>query len=117
MDNVAAFNKIVAKLKSRERGLVLSVGYATSVGFGRHNAHLSDLRAVCVSQCLQGRFADGRFEYREIARGEALETSDPAGTSSWGRRVEVKYCEDHSIESQRRDGVPVTGCDCPELGP
>lgn len=120
-DNVAAFNEIVAKLKSHERGLVLSVGHATSVGFERHNAHLSDLRAACVSQCLRERLGDGKFEYREIARGEALETSDPAGTSSLARRVEVVYCENHSIrppitEARRRTGSLVTGCGCPASG-
>lgn len=118
--NVAEFNEVVAQLEGHEGGLILTVGYATSVGFERHNAHLSDLRAACVSQCLHDRLGRGAFEYREIAKGEMLEASDPAGTGSLGRRVDVVYCEGHSIESpikraSRRDGLQVTGCGCPEL--
>ena len=114
----AAFNDIVAKLEKREPGLILSVGYATSVGFERHNAHLSDRRASCVSQCLRARLGPDKFAYRGIAKGEALETRDPAGTSHLSRRVEVFHCEGRSIqppitEAQGRVGPLVAGCGCP----
>ena len=121
--NKEQFDEIVEKLEGLDGGLVLTVGYATSVGFARHNAHLSDRRAACVSLCLQDRIErpdpePREFEYREIARGEVPEATDPPGTRDESRRVDVLYCEDRSRQesvthAESPIGVTLEECRCP----
>ena len=121
--NKEQFDEIVGELEGLEGGLVLTVGYATSVGLARHNAHLSDRRAACVSLCLKDRLENRldprEFEYREIARGEVPEASDPPGTSDESRRVEVLYCDDYRSRQESVThaelpiGVTLEECRCP----
>lgn len=84
--------------------VVLAVGHANAVGAARHNLHLSDLRAACATYCLRqllGNRRDG-FRFRELAKGEEIDASDPTGTSSQSRRVDVKVCEGRCPPSGRR---------------
>ena len=86
-------------------GLFLNVGHATSVGHAVHNLRLSDLRAACVSRCLDdaleernGGFERGEFVFMEVASGEVLDMSDAEGTSAESeknRRVDVTFCPDY----------------------
>ena len=72
--------------------LVLVAGYASAVGFSRHNLHLSDLRALCAVRCLRDRLGRPKLAFREIAMGEAFEASDGRGNSRESRRVDVVLC-------------------------
>lgn len=94
-DDGDAMSKMAAVLKKLPAGaVVLTVGYANAVGAARHNLHLSDLRAACATYCLRQRLGnrgDG-FQFRELAMGEEIDASDPTGTSSESRRVDVKVC-------------------------
>lgn len=75
-------------------GLVLTIGYATAIGEDAYNLHLSDLRAACVSHCVRERLgAPGSFEFREVARGEAVVPEDLPGTSPRSRRVDLILCQ------------------------
>ena len=119
--NKETFNKIVAGLQVRKGGLFLTEGYASAVGYARHNLHLSDMRAACVSRCLHDRLAplwleDGKFEFREIARGEVFGVNDLAGANKQHRRVDVTFCPGHSNpnpETKKRPPVWPTDCECP----
>lgn len=105
-------------------GLFLNVGHATSVGHAVHNLRLSDLRAACVSRCLDDRLKErdgrkeGKYVFMEIARGEVLDMSDAEGTSAESdenRRVEVTFCPDYpnSDVAEREPVWPDTeACDC-----
>lgn len=106
----------------QQNGLLLNVGYATSVGPVVHNLHLSDRRAACVSRCLDRSLGD-RFTFMEVAKGEVLDISDPEGTgdgSDENRRVDVIFCPDHptrgpddpKLEAVRPD---VSECICPGM--
>ena len=104
-------------------GLILTVGHATAIGVEGHNMHLSDQRAACASRCIHDSLADPTvFEFREVAKGEALAVRDPAGTSEWNRRVEVMLCRDVAFEPGRYSGslsdvMPAASeCECPEVG-
>ena len=126
--NEEALNKIVTGLQKahlnsgHKGGLVLTEGYATAVGYAMHNLSLSDRRAACVSRCLHDRLVhlgleDGQFEFREIAKGEALDRSDPAGTSPKSRRVNVFLCSEHSPGGANAEKWPLAwpvDCSCPE---
>ena len=95
IDSRAAMSEMAAVLKKLPgRAVVLAVGYANAVGTARHNLHLSDLRAACTTYCLRQRLGnrgDG-FRFRELAKGEEIDASDPTGTSAESRRVDVKVC-------------------------
>ena len=113
--NEEAFNKIIAGLQVRKGGLFLTEGYASTVGYARHNLHLSDMRAACVSRCLHDRLAslwleDGNFEFREIARGEV------SGANEENQRVDVTFCPGYSPagpNAEKRPPVWPTDCACP----
>lgn len=120
--NDRTIREIVAKLRGADDGLVLTEGYATAAGFARHNLHLSDQRAICVSECLRKRLSDdqddGRFEFREIAKGEAVVASDLSGQRSENRRVDVRVCAasllgDPSPETERKFSLGEVECGCP----
>ena len=106
-------SKQLADLAGHQRGLFLIVGYATPVGHAVHNLRLSNLRAACVSRCIDDRLRRlpnvGTFAFRELARGEVpLDRSDLAGVSPRGRRVDVTFCPDYAsavVDAERR--VPV----------
>lgn len=118
-DNGDALELILAQLVQREGGLVLTEGYASSAGFERHNMHLSDKRAICVSECLRERLQDdGRFEFRAIAKGEAVDASDLLGMGDENQRVDVTFCHTSSLreprwEARRRVGPDAEECLCP----
>ena len=98
-DDFERISKQLNELSKQGQGLVLTVGYATPVGHAIHNLRLSDLRAACVSRCLDGRLSNGTFAFRELARGEVpLDGSDLEGVSARGRRVDVTFCPDYSSE-------------------
>ena len=86
--------RIAARLQELAKGrLVLVVGYATAVGFARHNLHLSEMRAACTVRCLRDGLGDQqRLAFREIAMGEVLEESNPRGNNRRSRRVDVVVC-------------------------
>ena len=93
IDNGDAMAKMTAVLKKLPDGaVVLTVGHANAVGAARHNLHLSDLRAACATYCLRQRLGEHRFRFRELAMGEEIDASDPTGTRSQSRRVDVKVC-------------------------
>ena len=119
--NKETFNQIVSGLQVRKGGLFLTEGYASAVGYARHNLHLSDQRAACVSRCLHDRLAhpwleDGKFQFREIARGEVFGVNDLAGANKQHRRVDVTFCPGYSNSSpnaEKRPPVWPTDCACP----
>ena len=119
--NEETFNKIVAESQVREGGLFLTEGYASAVGYARHNLHLSDQRAGCVSRCLHDRLAplwleNGKFEFREIARGEVFGVNDLAGTNKQNRRVDVTFCRGYSNpdpDAEKWPPVWPEDCECP----
>ena len=116
--NECAINNIVEDLRTRKDGLVLTEGYATSVGGAVYNLHLSDMRAACTSLCLRARIPPGRkFAFREIARGEVLNASELAGTGDAGQRVKVMFCEGQSLvpdaREDRRAWPTIEECGCP----
>ena len=117
--NKSAVKEILAKLTQRKGGLVLTEGYATSVGFAKYNLHLSDLRAICVSDCLRSHLPNDRsFQFREIAKGEVPKDVDLPGKSDDSRRVDVTLCEapvlpELSSKTQRRVGPSAEECGCP----
>ena len=116
--NRDALELILAQLSRRERGIVLAEGYASSAGFERHNMHLSDRRAICVSECLrEGLPDDERFEFREIAKGEAVVTGDLLGMSAENQRVDVTFCgaslREPRWEAKGRIGPDAVECGCP----
>ena len=122
--NARAISEAVEYLNGIEGGgLILTVGHATAIGVEGHNMHLSDQRAACASRCIHDSLADPTsFEFREVAKGEALAVRDPAGTSDWNRRVEVMLCRDVAFEPGRYSGslsdvMPAASeCECPEVG-
>lgn len=88
----------------QEEGLFLTVGYATPVGHAVHNLRLSNLRAACVSRCLDG-LSNGTFTFREVARGEVpLDGRDLEGVDPLGRRVDVTFCPNYSGEVPDTEG-------------
>ncbi len=120
--NARAISEAVEYLNGIEGGgLILTVGHATAIGVEGHNMHLSEQRAACASRCIHDSLADPTsFEFREVAKGEALAVRDPAGTSDWNRRVEVMLCRDVAFEPGRYSGslsdvMPAASeCECPE---
>ncbi len=110
---------VLDKLSTQEEGLFLTVGYATPVGHAVHNLRLSNLRAACVSRCLDRGLPKGKFAFREIAGGEvSLDRSDLEGLSPRGRRVDVTFCPGYSSEvPDAEDREPVwpdaEECGCP----
>ena len=115
--NEATVKDVVEGLLQRQSGLVLTEGYATSVGHAVYNLHLSDMRAACASLCLRDRLrGNGSFAFREVAHGEAVDASDLPGTSDESRRVDVRFCEgdfgpDPKVERGSRPSVKE--CRCP----
>ena len=95
--NLETLQQIVDDLAKPEGDrLVLVVGYASAVGFARHNLHLSDMRAFCTVRCLRKVLrSQPRFAFRAIAMGEALEASDRWGNRGESRRVDVVLCPEH----------------------
>lgn len=94
------FDEVLGQLQDQDAGFVLTEGYASSVGHVVYNLRLSDQRTACVSRCLDHGTGPGRFAFMEIARGEVLDVSDPAGTrkeSDQHRRVKVAFCRDYPI--------------------
>lgn len=92
-DNWREIRDFAGELNELSGGLVLTVGRTTAIGEDAYNLHLSDLRAACVSQCIHERLgAPGNFEFREVARGEAIMPQDLPGTDPTSRRVDVFLC-------------------------
>ena len=94
--NRAAVSEIANVLEELDAGaVVLAVGYANAVGTARHNLHLSDLRAACAIHCLRRRLGklSAGFQFREVAKGEEADPSDPTGTSQQSQRVDVRVCQ------------------------
>ena len=82
------------ELKTLDGGLVLTIGYATAIGEDAYNQELSDDRARCASLCIRELLGDRseNFEFREVAKGEAMMSDDLPGTNPDSRRVDVILC-------------------------
>ena len=93
-DNWEKIRGFADELKTLDGGLVLTVGYATAIGEDAYNQELSDDRARCASLCIRELLGDRseNFEFREVAKGEAMMSEDLPGTNPDSRRVDVILC-------------------------
>ena len=93
-DNWEKIRSFADELETLDGGLVLTVGYATAIGENAYNQELSDNRARCASLCIRELLGDRseNFEFREVAKGEAMMSEDLPGTNPDSRRVDVILC-------------------------
>ncbi len=93
-DNWKKIRGFADELKALDGGLILTIGYATAIGENAYNQELSDDRARCASLCIRELLGDRseNFEFREVAKGEAMMSEDLPGTNPDSRRVDVILC-------------------------
>ena len=93
--------------RSRPAWLVLTVGRATAIGEDTYNQHLSDQRATCATLCIRESLGAraANFEFREVAKGEAITEHDLAGTNPDSRRVDVILCQGIDGEGKEYSGA------------